>query len=170
MKKLVALLALSTAASFAYAEQFVFPAKEQSPEQQATDEKACDDWASNQVGTTLTEINSQISAAKSATTPGGQAQASAGAGGGGALRGAAIGSALGHAAGSDNRTEAAAVGAVIGASRANRRSAEANAAQQEAQQQAATQASVGELEAQRSDFYKARGTCLTGKGYSVSDK
>ncbi|SMF12811.1 hypothetical protein SAMN02745866_00805 [Alteromonadaceae bacterium Bs31] len=168
MKKFSVLLILSVTAHFASAQQFIFPAKDQTPEQQAVDEKACDDWASNQVGTSVAEIDSQIAAAKSATVPGGVPQASAGAGGRGAVRGAVIGSAIGHAT-DNNRTEAAAVGAVIGASRAKRRSAEANAAQQQAQQQASTQLSVEQLEAKRSDFFKARGTCLTAKGYTISN-
>jgi len=168
MKKNIIVIAFSLLAVSAYAnKQYVFPAKDQTPDQQTLDEKACDGWAKDQVGTSPAEIDTQINAAKSAPQAPADAQASAGAGGSGAVRGAIVGSAI--AGGTDNnRTEAAAVGAVLGAARANRRSGQANAQAQTQAQTATIQAQVDTLEAKKGEFYKARGICLTGKGYTVN--
>jgi len=166
MNKLLIIAATTLLVSPAFAKQYVFPAKDQTPEQQAMDEKSCDGWAAQQTGASPAELDSQVAAAKSPAAPGPEAQASAGAGGRGAVRGAIVGSAIGHATDND-RSDAAAIGAVVGAARSNRRSAAANSQAQAQAQAEHVEVNVEKIEAQRQEYYKARTSCLKGKGYTV---
>jgi len=140
---------------------FPFPAKNQTPAQQATDEKACYDWAGQQTGIdAVAAANPNTEAAAAAA----QAQvdsAATGAAVKGAAAGAAGGAIVGAIAG--DAGEGAAIGAVAGAARGRRakKQAVAKAGQQGAQ------AAKAQGDAQLETFKKAMGACLEGKGYTV---
>ena len=133
------------------AQQFVYPAKGQSPEKQKSDEAACYSWAVQQSGFDPAKPQPQQQAAPPPTTATGTAP---GAGVRGAARGAVVGEIVGGDAGAG-----AAAGAM--AARAQSRRQNASAAQQgQQQQQAATQQ-------HQAAFGKARAACLEGRGYTV---
>jgi hypothetical protein len=134
----------------AAAQQYVYPAKGQSPEKQKSDEAACYKWAVQQSGFDPAKPPAQAPAAKPPTTATGTTP---GAGARGALGGAAIGAIAGDAG------AGAAAGAVVARSSSRRQNA---AADQQAQQQqrAASQQ-------QQASFAKARAACLEGRGYTV---
>ncbi len=127
-----------------FAQQYVYPAKGQSPDQQKKDESACYSWAVQQTG--FDPAKAQAAAPPPTTATG----TTPGAG----VRGAARGAVVGEVVGGDARTGAAA-GAVAARSQSRRQNA---AAQQQAQ--AGTQQ-------QQEAFGRARGACLEGKGYTV---
>lgn len=132
---------------------FVFPAKEQTPEQQAADEQACYTWAVEQSG--VDPLTMEATAPDSvATGPDGSAVR-------GAARGAVAGVAIGAIAGDAGK--GAAIGAAAGAMGgvAGRRQRQAQKEQQAQQKAAATDA------AKLESFKKAYAACLEGKGYSV---
>jgi hypothetical protein len=121
---------------------FVYPANDQSPEQQQADEAACMEWAEAQTGLTLQPGSVDTQAAADAA----QRQAAD------ATQGAAVGGAA-----------RAAIGAVAGGIRGRRakkqveaEAAYAGAAQAEAQSEQAIET-----------FKKAAGVCLQGRGYTV---
>lgn len=135
----------------ASAQQYVFPAKGQSPEVQKADEAACYSWAVQQTGFDPAKPPPPSTAPKPPTTATGTTP---GAGAGGALRGAVVGEIVGGDAGAG-----AAAGAVAARSQSRRQNAAtANSAQQ--QQDAGAQQ-------QQASFGKARAACLEGKGYTV---
>jgi hypothetical protein len=152
-QRIVWMLALTAAlVGDAGAQQFVYPAKGQSPEQQKTDEAACYTWAVQQSKFDPANPPPAQQAAQAPTTPTG---ASPGAG----ARGAARGAVVGEIAGGENTGTAAAAGAV--AARGQSRRQNRGAAQQaQQQQQAGTQQ-------QQQAFAKARAACLEGRGYTV---
>jgi hypothetical protein len=140
---------------------FPFPAKNQTPEQQATDEKACYDWAGQQTG-----INAEAAANPNTEAAAAAAQAHADS----ATRGAAVKGAAGGAAGgavigaiAGDAGEGAAIGAVAGAVKGRRAKKQVTA---QAGQQGA-QAAKAQGDAQLETFKKAMGSCLEGKGYTV---
>ena len=133
------------------AQQFVYPAKGQSPEQQKSDEAACYSWAVQQSGFDPAQPPPATASAQPPTTATGTTP---GAGMRGAVRGAVVGEVVGGDAGAG-----AAVGAVAARGQSRRQNAAA-AQQGQQQQQAATQQ-------QQSAFAKARAACLEGRGYSV---
>jgi len=133
------------------AQQFVYPAKGQSPQQQKSDEAACYTWAVQQTGFDPAKPPPQQAAATPPTTATG---ATPGAGVRGAARGAVVGEVVGGDAGAG-----AAAGAVAARSQSRRQNSAA-AGQAQAQQQSATQQ-------QQAAFAKARGACLEGRGYTV---
>jgi hypothetical protein len=124
----------------ALAQQFVYPAKGQSPQQQKADEAACHTWAVQQAG----DPSKPATTSQAPTTATGTAP---GAGARGAVRGAIVAEAVGG-----EGDKGAAVGAV--AARSRSRQANAAAGQQQSQQQGAA-------------YAKARAACLEGKGYTV---
>jgi len=138
----------------------VFPAKDQTKEQQAADEKACYDWSKEQTGIDPAAVTVNTDSAAAA----GQAAADTatqGAGAKGAARGAAGGAIVGGIAG--DAGTGAAIGAATGAVRGRRAKKQAG---QQAQQQAVAGAegeAAGKIEA----FKKGMSACLEGKGYSV---
>jgi hypothetical protein len=139
----------------------VYPAKGQSPEQQAKDEASCTQWAESQTGIKLTggQVDTKAAgdAAKQQT-----ADATQGAAVAGAAKGALVGTAVGAIAG--DAGTGAAIGAVAGGvgGRRAKKQAEAQAGQKGAQQaQAQNQAAIDQ-------FKKAAGACLSGRGYTVS--
>ena len=154
-----AVLTALTFASGTLAQQFVYPAKGQSPEQQKKDEYECHGWAVQQTGFDPSKAQSappqQQAAAKPPTTATGTTP---GAGVRGAARGAVVGEIVGGDAGAG-----AAAGAVAG--RAQSRRQNAAAAQQ---QQATAQQQQQSANAQKQGEYaKARAACLEGRGYTV---
>ncbi|HET7525096.1 MAG TPA: hypothetical protein VFK10_04065 [Burkholderiaceae bacterium] len=137
--------------SQAWAQQIVYPAKGQTPNQQKSDEAACYSWAVQQTG---------YDPAKPPATPPPPAQPTTatgttpGAGARGAARGAVVGEIV-----ADDARSGAAVGAVAARGQSRRQNAaQANATQQ--QQSAAVQQ-------QQATFGKARAACLEGRGYTV---
>jgi hypothetical protein len=140
---------------------FPFPAKDQTKEQQATDEQACYAWAGQQTGidpvaaaNPNTEAAAAVAKQKADSATTGAAVAGAA---GGAVAGVAIGAIAGDAG------TGAAIGAAAGAMKGRRakKQAEAKAAQQGAQ------AAKAQGNAQLDTFKKAMGSCLEGKGYTV---
>ena len=144
-------LLLVTASAAAGAQQFVYPARGQSPQQQRSDEASCHSWAVQQTGFDPAKPPPATAAPKPATTATGTTP---GAGARRAARGAIVGEVVGGNAGAG-----AAAGAVAARGQSRRQNAAAaNQAQQ--QQQAATQQ-------QQASFAKARAACLEGRGYTV---
>ena len=132
----------------ALAQQYAFPAKGQSPQQQKTDEAACSTWATQQTGFDPSKAAAPPPPAQQAPVTGSGARA----------RGAAAGAAVGAITGNDTG-DAAKAGMVAGgvAQRGANRRAAAGQQQAAAQQQQGGQA----------EWQKARGACLEGKGYTV---
>jgi hypothetical protein len=145
-----ALTACALAAPVA-AQQFVYPAKGQTPAQQKKDEGECYTWAVQQSGVDPAKPAPQQQAATPPTTATGTTP---GAGVRGAARGAVVGEIVGGDAGAG-----AAAGAV--AARGQSRRQNAAAAQQQKQQQASVTSQ------QQAAFGKARAACLEGRGYTV---
>lgn len=130
----------------AAAQQHVYPARGQSPAKQQKDEAHCSSWARKQSG--YDPANPPIPV---------QAEAAPVTGSGSRARGAAVG-AIGGAIGG-NAGAGAAVGAAAGGISRRIRNRNAANAQNEA-----TAQHVADLKA---SYYRARGACLSGRGYSV---
>jgi len=148
-----------TAAVFAQSsKQYVFPAKGQSEQQQASDESACAKWATKETG--FDPANPPVYKAPPPPPPPPQGSAMAG-----AVKGAAAGYIIGDLA-NDEGGEGAAIGAVVGASRSRRK--QAGAAQASQQQASADKAAFDQkVAAQKQEWSKARAACLEAKGYTV---
>jgi hypothetical protein len=147
----IAPLLLLAASATAGAQQFVYPARGQSPEQQKSDEASCYSWAVQQTGFDPARPPPAAAAPAQPTTATGTTP---GAGVRGAARGAIVGELVGGEAGAG-----AAAGAVAARGQSRRQNA-ATANQAQQQQQAATQQ-------QQASFAKARAACLEGRGYTV---
>lgn len=147
----VAMICGGLFASGAIAQQFVYPAKGQSPEQQKKDESECHQWAIKQTGIDPSKPVPQAAPAAPPTTATGTTP---GAGVRGAARGAIVGEVVGGDAGA---------GAAAGAAAARSQSRRQNAAQQQQATQQQQQAQSG----QQATFAKARAACLEGRGYTV---
>jgi len=143
--------AILFAASTAFAQQVVYPAKGQSADQQKKDEGACHVWA---VDNSKYDPANPPPAKAAAAPPTTATGTTPGAG----LRGAARGAVVGEVVGGDASSGAAA-GAAVARSQSRKQNA---AAAQQGQQQAAQQQSAGQAA-----YLKARAACLEGKGYSV---
>jgi hypothetical protein len=128
------------------ASQYVYPQKGQSASQQKKDEAHCRHWAINQSGYDPSNPPTAATVEAAPVT-----------GSGARVRGAAGGAIVGAIAG--NAGVGAGLGAVAGGMtrrvRSNRAADEQNAANQQR---------VADM---RADYYKARGACLSGRGYSV---
>lgn len=141
---LAAMLLLS---GVAIAQQQVYPAQGQKPEQQRTDESECSAWAIKSSGYDPEHPPAAAVAQPAPVT-----------GSGARVRGAAAGAAVGAVGGNDVGN-AAAKGAVVGGVvRRNKNRAAAS----QANQQAADAQKAGELA-----YANARQACLEGRGYSV---
>ena len=138
-------------ATSAGAQQFVYPAKGQSPQQQKSDETACAQWATQQTGFDPAKPPPPQAAAKPPTTATGSTP---GAGVRGAARGAVVGEVVGGDAGAG-----AAAGAAAARAQSRRQNAAAQQQGQQQQQAAAQQQSAA--------YAKARAACLEGRGYTV---
>lgn len=131
----------------AWADPIVFPAQNQTKEQQRKDESECYHWAKEQSGfDPMSASQTQVQ----------QAQTSSGGAARGALAGAATGAIIGDR--SKYARRGAAVGAVAGGASQNSRNAQA-------QQQA--QAQADQVAENRARYNRAYGACLEGKGYTV---
>jgi len=144
----IGFLALGLQAS---AEPMIYPAKGQSQTQQDKDRYECHTWAVKQTGF---DPSNPPPIANPATTPqhGGALRGAAG--------GAAVGAAAGAVAGDAGRGAAAgaAGGAVLGGLRQRARNREA--AQEVAKEESA-------VTAERSQYDRALGACMEGRGYTV---
>ena len=130
---------------------FVYRAKNQTPDQQASDENSCYGWAKQQTGID-----------PAAPPPAAQAPDAKK---GGAVKGAMGGAGLGAAAGAiaGDAGTGAAVGATVGAVRGRRQQKKENKqAEQQAQQQAQAQ-----QKATMDTFKKGFSACMEGRGYTV---
>jgi hypothetical protein len=131
---------------------YAFPAKNQPPEQQRSDETICYGWAQQQTGIDPTAPPPAVAVAE--TGPDGSIVKEG-------AKGAAVGTAIGAIAGETG--EGAAIGAVAGAVRGRRKQKEKKKEQQQ-QAQAQSQAVAS---SNRETFAKAYGACLEAKGYTV---
>lgn len=150
-KALPIVVLLAALAGPAGAQQYVYPAKGQSPQQQKNDEAACHQWAVQQSGFDPARPPPAAVAPPPPTTATGTAP-------GAGLRGAARGAVVGEIV-ADDAGAGAAVGAVAARGQSRRQNA---AAAQSAQQQAA--ANTQQMHA---GFASARSACLEGRGYTV---
>jgi hypothetical protein len=132
---------------------YVFPAKNQSKQQQKEDEFECYKWAVEQSG--IDPLNlPKVEVAQTQTGPDGSAVR-------GAAKGAAAGAAIGAVSGDAGK--GAAIGATAGAMGGKRRGM-----QSQAQQGQQAQATAAKTEQQMKDDYKkAFSVCIEGKGYTI---
>jgi hypothetical protein len=152
IRTLLTLACGAVLASPALAQQFVYPSKGQSPEQQKKDEYECHQWAVQQSGFDPAKPAPQAAAAPSSPqTPTG---VTPGAGVRGAARGAVVGEII-----ADDAGAGAAVGAAAARGQSRRQNRQQAAQQQQQQQQAQTSQNAG--------YARARAACLEGRGYSV---
>jgi len=136
--------------SYTNAGMLVYPAKDQSPEQQQKDEFERHQWAVQQTGYDPT--TAQQAPQQQTTQGGGVARGAAG----GALVGVGVGAIAGDAG--KGAAIGATTGAIAGGARQNR---------QRQQQQAANQQAQSQQQAQTDHYNKAKGVCLEGRGYTV---
>jgi len=155
----LALIALTINASSARAKTFIYPQKDQSPEQQNKDEGSCQVWAKAQSG--FDPMDPTGGAAAPIPPPPPTADGSLLRGG---ARGAALGAVGGAIAGNAGRGAAAgaAMGAMVGGMR--RRDARRQA---DAQYQQARQRQQATVNAGRANFNRAFAACMEGRGYTV---
>ena len=140
----------------------VYPAKNQTSTKQAADEHECFNWAQGQTG-----ITPGPPPAPSAQPT--QQAASSGSAASGAVKGAVAGVAIGAVAGDAGKGAAigATTGLLVGARQARKGQQQQQAQAQQAQQTtAANQAAYNE---RMGTFKKAFGTCMQGRGYTVSN-
>jgi hypothetical protein len=131
-------------------EPYVYPSQGQSQQQMEQDKFSCYQWAKGQTGFDPMQ-------APQASAPPPQQK-------GGALRGAAGGAAMGAAIGAiaGNAGKGAAIGAASGGIIGGARRVQSQKEQQQyAQQQSA------QYNQQRSEYNRAWGACMSGRGYTV---
>ncbi len=157
MCRLLILVATLAVANTSWAGQVVYPAKEQSPEQQKQDEAACYSWAVDNSG----YDPAKPPPSQPATAQSSQPDRPTGARVRGALRGAAIGEIADGDTG-----DAALAGAAMGGSRQRRQRRQANQQAQSAADQQ-HQAVMARQQDGQDAFNKARAACLEGRGYTV---
>lgn len=141
---------------------FVYPAKNQAPDQQQYDEMDCYNWAKSQ---TSIDPMGPATAVQQVEKGDNQAQ---GARVTGAARGAAGGAVIGAITGNAGR--GAAIGATVGTMRGGRavRQGKAQAEQDYQQAQVQAQQQAAATDAQKiATFKKAFAVCVQGRGYSV---
>lgn len=145
----------------------VFPAKGQTPQQQARDEGECYAWSKGQTG--VDPMAPPPATAQSATQPAQSKPAADGSRIRGAARGAAAGAIIGEVA-DDDAGKGAAIGAtagVVAGGRQSRKNQQAAAEQAAKQQQQATQQAQAANQQQLDLFKKGFAACLEPKGYTV---
>ena len=143
--------------TLAAAEPYIYPNQGQSPQQEQYDKGQCYSWAVQQSG--FDPANPQVTMA-----PPPEMQAPQG----GMFRGAAGGAALGAVGGviGGDAGEGAAIGAGVGALFGGiRRARERREAEQAQQSYAAQQ--QGAMAQGRSNYERAFGACMAGRGYTV---
>ncbi len=131
----------------------VFPAKDQKPEQQSTDEQYCYDWAVKQSGV------DPLNMAK--TKPDTVATGADGSAVKGAAKGALAGAAIGAIAGDAGK------GAAIGAAAGGMGGVKGKKQKQAKAEADAKKAAETKDQTAIDSFKKAYSACLEGKGYSV---
>jgi len=149
----------------------VYPAKNQTAEQQKKDEGECNAWAKENTGVDPVVLASTSTAPAPAAAPpppsgpnGSRAR--------GAARGAAAGAIIGEVA-NDDASQGAATGAAVGAVAAGSRqrrgeaAAQDQAAQQQQQQQAAQQQAEADKQKKMETYNRAYAACLEGRGYTI---
>ena len=144
-------------------QNFVYPGRGQSPQQQQKDEFECHQWAVQQTGYDPANPPRQQSGGP---PPSGSAEPEAGSGARGAVKGAVVGGLIGGIGGRGG--EGAAAGAVVGgiaARRSRRREAEQR---QQYEQQAYYQQQEAANAAGPRAYQRARAACLSGRGYTVN--
>jgi len=132
---------------------YVFPGKDQKPDQQATDEQACYSWAVQQSGVDPMNMT--------ATKPDSVAKGAGGSAVKGAARGAVAGVAIGAIAGDAGK------GAAIGAAAGGMAGASGGKKKKQQQAEQAKKDAAAADQAKIDSFKKAYSACLDGKGYSV---
>ena len=145
----------------------VFPAKGQTPQQQAQDEGECYAWSKGQTG--VDPMAPPPAAAQPAAQSAQKAPAADGSRLRGAARGAAAGAVIGEVA-DDDAGKGAAIGAtagVVAGGRQSRKNQQAAAEQATEQQQQATQQAQAANQQQLDLFKKGFAACLEPKGYTV---
>ena len=159
-----AAIAAVLASAPAYTQQnFVYPGKGQSPQQQKQDEYECHNWAIQQTGYDPTNPPRQQASAPPPSQPAGPAP---GSGAQGAVKGAVVGGLIGGIGGRGG--EGAAVGAVVGGVAARQRSKQQQQQQQAQEQQYAAQQQAAANAAGPNAYNRARAACLSGRGYTVN--
>ncbi|HEY6978911.1 MAG TPA: glycine zipper domain-containing protein [Chitinophagaceae bacterium] len=133
---------------------YIFPAKDQTPEQQQKDESYCYDWAIKNSG--VDPMNMQVAKPDSNAVTGREGEVLVG-----GAKGAAAGVAIGAIAGDAGK--GAAIGAVVGGLAGRGARKEKQAQQKQQAQKKADSANQSQIDA----FTKAYKACLTGKGYTV---
>ncbi|MEZ4331687.1 MAG: YMGG-like glycine zipper-containing protein [Myxococcota bacterium] len=149
----------------------VFPAKGQTPEQQAKDQGECQAWAKQNTGVDPLAVANEAAE----PPPVAAAPAETGRRGGervrGAAGGAAAGAAIGAIAGDAGKGAAigAAGGAMAGGVRKRRSERAMEAAREDAQTESDREAQARAADAQQkmATFNRAYSACLEGKGYTV---
>lgn len=136
----------------------VYPANNQSAEQQSKDEGDCFSWAKQETGFDPT-------APMTASTPPPQTQAPTTSAGRGMLRGALAGAAVGAIAGDAGKGAAigAGSGLLIGGARERNQVNQAYA-----EQNAWANEQAAQYEQRQSEYNRAFGVCMQGRGYTVS--
>jgi hypothetical protein len=148
------LVAALLASAGAGAQQpIIYPAKGQTPEQQAKDQGECSAWATQTTGVNPAQLAQQAASQPTASGPQGERAK-------GAVGGAAGGAIIGAIAGDAGKGAAigAATGVMVGGAR-QRRTAQAQAQQQQASQQ--------QIQASLNTYNRAYGACLEGRGYTI---
>ena len=145
----IALGALITPLAYAQ-DLFIYPANGQDRDQQDLDEAQCNRFATEQTGFDPRRT-------PTATTRAPEQQGGAGRG---AMRGALLGTAVGAISG--NTSQGAAIGAASGGLMGGMRRQDSNRQQQQWAQQESSN-----YQNNRSQFNRAFGVCLEGRGYSV---
>ena len=158
IRQIVYALSIACCALPVAAQQFVYPAKGQTPQQQQKDEGECYTWAVQQSGFDPAKPPAQA-AAPSAPAP--QAPKPTG----GRVRGAAAGAAVGAIA--DKDVGDAAVAGAVGGAAAQRGARRQQQKQQQASAQQQQQAAAQQQQAGQGSFQKARAACLEGRGYTI---
>jgi hypothetical protein len=143
--------------TLATAQPYIYPNQGQTPQQEQFDKGQCYSWAVQQTG--FDPANPQV-----AMAPPPEMQAPQG----GMLRGAAGGAALGAVGGAigGDAGEGAAIGAGVGALFGGLRRARERREEEQAMQSYATQ-QQGSISQGRSNYERAFGACMAGRGYTV---
>ncbi len=133
---------------------FIYPAEDQTPDQQSKDDLDCFNFAKSQTG--YDPINPpQVTAAAPSQGPSGERVR-------GAARGAAAGAIIGEVADND-AGKGAAIGATLGVMRGGRQSRQQSAQQSQQADQAAQQ----QMASMQTGFKNAYGACIEARGYSA---
>jgi hypothetical protein len=149
----VALICLLPASVFAQQAPVIYPAKGQSQGQMDKDKGSCYGWAKQQTGFDPMQAGSTAQTAPATQPIGGERVK-------GAAKGAAAGAIVGGIGGDAGKGAAvgAAVGTMAGGAKQRAKIKQTNDAQQQQQAQ---------LAQQQSNYNRAFGACMEGRGYTV---